>query len=322
MGRRCTLLGTWWALLALAISAAAPALAADAAAGAQRAGRSNQTPLTPVVRFAPEKDYGPFVFVGADGKVQGLSVDMLRAIQARTGLEVDWLPAQSLRELLDGVRRGRIDLLSSLRPTPERGEFLEFSAPYVSAPAVVLVRRGAALPALGAGHVLDAFQGRPVAVGEGYAVETVVRRSHPDVAWRPVPDDRAALLGLREGRYAAAVVDVASASFVGQREGWKDFVVAGEVGFTYELSFAVRRGQTRLLSTIDAGLREMPAAERQAIVQRWMAPLPTLEEHRRAPIATAVGVALIGVAAIAAAGLGLRSRIKAMKETSAKETTA
>lgn len=291
-------------------------VAAQGAVGAASAPPWEPVTVTPAARFAPEQDYGPFVFVGADGKAQGLSIDMLQAIQVHTGLRVEQLPAQPLRALLEGVRRGRIDLLSSLRPTPERGELLEFSAPYVSAPAVVLVRRGTR-PTAQRGHALDALRGRPVAVGEGYAVEGVVRRSHPLVDWRPVPDDRTALHGLREGRYDAAVVDVASAGFVGQREGWSDFVVAGEVGFTYELSFAVRRGQAALLSTIDAGLRAIPAAERQAIVQRWLAPLPTLEDHRRAPVATALGVALILLAAVVAAGLGIRSRRPVNKETTA-----
>lgn len=262
----------------------------------------------PPARFAPESDYGPFVFTGADGKPQGLSIDMLLLAQRGTGLKIDWLPAQPLKDLLEGARRGRIDLLSSLRPTPERGEFLEFGEPYVSVPAVVLVRAREAMPAQATAHILDAFGGRRVAVGDGYAVEHFVRRTHPDVKWQPVRDDSVALRGVLDGRYDAAVVDVASASFLTQRERIVGLAAAGEVGFAYELGFAVRRGQGTLLSVLDAGLRTATPAQRRAIVDRWLTPLPALPEHRRAPVATRVALACLALAALAALGLALRSR--------------
>lgn len=306
--------GRWRAALG------ALAFAAGAASGAEPGVLSPEqqawVAAAPPTRFAPESDYGPFVFVGADGQPQGLSVDMLRLVQQRSGLKLDWLPAQPLKDLLEAARRGQVDLLSSLRPTPERGEFLAFSQPYVSVPALVLVRTGDALPVQGRAHVLDAFGGRRVAVGDGYAVEHFVRKAHPDVKWQAVRDDSAALRGLLEGRHDAAVVDAASASFLLQREGIVGLATAGEVGFAYELSFAVRRGQTTLLSVIDTGLRAATQAERRAIVERWMTPLPKLAEHSRAPVATRVALACLALAALAAVGLALRTRRLGKKEIS------
>ncbi|HET9976489.1 MAG TPA: transporter substrate-binding domain-containing protein [Burkholderiaceae bacterium] len=269
----------------------------------------------PPVRFAPESDYGPFVFTGADGQPQGLSVDMLRLAQQRTGLKLEWLAPQPLKDLLEGARRGRIDLLSSLRPTPERGEFLAFGQPYVSVPALVVVRAGDDRAATATAHILDAYHGRRVAVGAGYAVEGFVRRTHPDVQWQAVRDDGVALRGVLDGRYDAAVVDAASASFVSQRDRLVGLAVAGEVGFAYELSFAVRRGQDMLLSVIDAGLRAATPAERRAIVDRWLTPLPTVPAFGRAPLATRVALACLALAMLAALGLALQAQRKRKEQT-------
>ncbi len=46
------------------------------------------------------------------------------------------LPAQPLAAILDAAQRGEGDLVSSLRPTPERAAYLAFTAPYVQVPAV------------------------------------------------------------------------------------------------------------------------------------------------------------------------------------------
>jgi ABC-type amino acid transport substrate-binding protein len=143
-----------------------------------------------------------------------------------------------------------------------------------------------------------------------------VRRVHPEVKWQAVRDDSVALRGLLEGRYDAAVVDAASASFLVQREGILGLATGGEVGFAYELSFAVRRGQTTLLSVLDTGLRAATPAERRAIVERWMTPLPKLAKHSRAPVATRVALACLALAALAGLGLVLRTRRMGKKETS------
>jgi ABC-type amino acid transport substrate-binding protein len=245
------------------------------------------------VRVAPERDYGPFIFEGAAGP-EGLSVDMLALVQRHTGLRVDWLAPAPLGEQLRLAQQGRVDLLTSLRRTPERAAYLAFSAPYVRVPAIVVTRAGQARP-------LGALAGQAVAVGAGYAVERPMREAHPAVRWQPVPDDEAALLGVADGRFAAAVVDAASAAFVIRRRALRGLAGAGEVGFAYELSFAVRPDRPELLAIVDAGLRAIGTAERTAVLDRWLTPLDESALVVRAPWATRAAWVLLVLALVAAA---------------------
>lgn len=235
------------------------------------------------VRFAPEADYGPFVYLAEDGRIQGLSVDLLQRLLPALGWELVMLPPRPLAENLAAARRGEADLLSSLRPTPERAQYLAFSRPYVEVPAV-LVRRaeeavgavaGAADGASGrVGHPradhLAAYVGRPVAVGAGYAVEAHVRARHPGVLWQAVADDARALVLLRSGAVAAAVMDVASARFLMRRDGGEALVVGSPIGFDYPLSFAWPRDRPDIGEALERALAALPLAERDAVMQRWM----------------------------------------------------
>lgn len=289
------------ALLAMCVSAAHASVATAAPADA---------PMP--VRFAPERDYGPFVFVDGGGAVRGLSVDLLQQIQRHAGLQVTTLPAAPLSEQLRAVREGRADLLSSLRPTPERAAFLAFSIPYVSVPAILVHRaEGAATAAAGtevARAGLGSMAGLAVAVGTAYAVEGFVRDRFPQVNWVSVSDDVAALRGVADGRYAAAVVDSASASFIQREHRLAALQAAGPVGFEYLLSFAVPRDRPDLLARIDAGIRSLTPAERVAIVEHWMSPLdpavarPSTWQSR----AVQLGLGLVVLAAAAALWLKLR----------------
>jgi ABC-type amino acid transport substrate-binding protein len=253
------------------------------------------------VRFGAEADYGPFIYVEADGQPRGLSVDMLSLIAQRANLRVQTLPPRPLKDLLESVQRREIDLLSSLRPTPERSAFLLFSRPYVSVPAVLVLRRQDPLRHSSAAELWQALRGKSVAVGSGYAVETFVRNSRPDVRWQGVPDDVQALRGLQQGVHDAAVLDLASLAFIARQHGLAELDAVRPVGFDYSLSFAVPHERADLLERIETGLAAIPAAERTAVVARWMAPL---ELDEQAPSAGPVRLLVLLLLALGA-GLGL-----------------
>lgn len=216
------------------------------------------------VRFAPEKDYGPFVFETPDGRVQGLSIDMLEALKPLMNVGVVTLPAQPLHQILEATRLGEVDLISSLRPNPERAVFLSFTAPYVQVPAVLVVRQSLGLPRL------RDMQGQRVAVGQGYAVESFVRQNFRQVNWQAVPDDLAGLQGLLQGRYVGVVADIASVSHAIRVHQIKGVQVAQAIGFEYPLSFAYRKELVALGQQLDAALLQLDPQERQTIIVRWM----------------------------------------------------
>jgi ABC-type amino acid transport substrate-binding protein len=216
------------------------------------------------VRFAPEADYGPFVFQAADGRVQGLSVELLERLTATLGWQLQMLPPRPLSENLAAARRGEVDLISSLRPTLERAQYLTFSPPYVSVPAVLVRRRGTS------GDGLSGYEGRSVAVGDGYAVQAHVAEFHPRVLWRAVPDDAQALGLLHRGEVSAAVMDVASARFLMRQLGFEDLEVGARIGFDYALCFAWRRDRPEIGVALQRALAALPIGERDALTERWL----------------------------------------------------
>ena len=244
-----------------------------------------------VVRFAPERDYGPFVFQRSDGRIDGLSVEILTLLQQRVGMTITTLPARPLNEQLQALRAREADLVSSLRATPERGEYALFTLPYVSVPAVVVLRTDQS------DRPLSAMAGEAVAVGQGYAVEPVMRQRYPKVAWQGVSDDGAALRGLAQRRFEAAVVDAASFVHVSRELRLEGLRIAGPADFDYPLSFAVRKDWPELRDALDVAIRALPREQRQAVLHRWLGE-PVLPQ--RAPWATRIGWMLLALGVLAA----------------------
>lgn len=276
-----------------------PAGARAAPTEAQRRWLAAQPPL----RFAAERDYGPFVFSSSDRRTRGLSIDLLDALREETGLRTEDLPPQTLSEILDGLRAGTIDFASSLRPTPERAAFLDFTRPYVEVPTVVAAAPGT--PA----RPLTARAGEPIAVGQGYAVETFVRQRFPAVNWVPVPSDTEGIEGVVAGRYRAAVLDIASLAFTTALLRLPPLVVGERVGFDYALAFAVRKGLPELLGVLDAGLAALPSSRREAIVDRWLGAYADVMRPPDSPLGWRLGAGLVlGGSVLGATALWRRRR--------------
>jgi len=251
-------------------------------------------------RFAPEIDYGPFVYQDRQGRLRGLSIDMLDEMRRQMAMPVSILPARPLAEQLAAVRRGEVDFLSSLRPTPERAQYLAFSRPYVRVPAVLVGRRSLSR--------LDELRGRVVAVGRGYAVETHVRQFHPDVLWQPVDSDLEGLRRLLRGEVEALVADVASVHFLASEHALSGFVVGEPIGFEYALSFAWRLDRPDIGEAIEESLRQIPSARRQELLQRWSvsAHVPTRQGLRL--WVERIGLALLLLGLLLWIGVGWRRR--------------
>lgn len=249
------------------------------------------------LRFGVERDYGPFVFQDGDGQIKGLSIDILQALLPKAQLRLSWGAPRALAELLKQAEAGQLDLLSSLRPTPERSSYLDFSAPYVEVPAVVAVRAGQ-----GDGQ-LWRLDGRRVAVGRGYAIEAFVRRHYPRVHWLAVSDDGAGLQTLMRNQVDAVVADLASVEHARRRLGLPDSALrlVADLGYSYPLCFGYSKGRADIGERLEQALNALPLAQLRGILARW---LPEKELGRVAVQPVRERLRGLGVASLAAAGAG------------------
>lgn len=95
--------------------------------------------------YSANPSYPPYHWVGEDGRLEGASIDLLKMV-APQGLVLKpvvlpWKRALALAE------QGGVDLLLSLRNTPERAKFLKFtSARAFPNPVVVFIRGDRSFP--------------------------------------------------------------------------------------------------------------------------------------------------------------------------------
>ncbi|WP_415911047.1 transporter substrate-binding domain-containing protein [Oleiharenicola sp. Vm1] len=148
-------------------------------------------PLTPeerrflqqrgALRYAPDPAFPPFEFFRADGRVAGITPEILDLVAAELNVKIEAVHYPTWDAVLEGVRRGEVDLLGTLTRTPEREAFLSFTEAYLSVPNVLYVT--AASPWKTG---FAELAGRRVGVVRSAGAHAWLLQHHPEVVAVPV----------------------------------------------------------------------------------------------------------------------------------------
>ncbi len=86
-----------------------------------------------------EGTYPPFTFHDASGELTGFDVEIAREVASRLGVEAEFLETQ-WDAMFAGLDAGRFDMVANqVGINPERQESYEFSDPYITSTAVLVV---------------------------------------------------------------------------------------------------------------------------------------------------------------------------------------
>ena len=253
----------------------------------------------PQIVWGLEKDYPPYMFISDKQQPAGLSYDLLQELQTRLGIQLETSPPQTLSQLLVAAKARQIDIITSVRPTPDRAEYLAFTSPYVEVPVVLALRSDQ-----DAGLELANMAGKAVSVSQGYSVEPFVRKKFPQIRWQAMPNDLAGLQALQQGKVDGALIDLGSASDLIKTHHLQGLQLGDGIGFNYALSIGYRKDWPELGAILEAGLRSLSIRDRKALFTPW---LSADDEHGKTAGATTVELIAL-LALMVAAGLLLLAR--------------
>ena len=219
--------------------------------------RSHTPDASEPLRVGTSGDYPPFSARSADGGYTGFDVTVARAYAAARGRALVLVPFR-WPELAARLAAGDFDVAMS--GVTVRGDRLlagTMTAAVARADAVVLVRRGARLPA-----TFD-DPGRRIAVNRGGHLERVARARLPRATLVTVDDNRSLPVLLRDRRVDAIVTDTLEAATYDAGA----FTVAARLARDRK-AYWTAPGREALAADLDAWLLER---ERDGTLPRWRA---------------------------------------------------
>ena len=183
---------------------------------------STGVPMT--VRLCIDPDWHPFESVTPDGKQVGIAHDLRQLIAERAALSFKLVPTKNWDDSLLKARAGECDALSLLNETPERQQWLTFSAPYLIDSNVFITRDEN--PYISNPAELN---GQTLALPTGTSIEERLRRDYPQIRIMSVADEQAALAAVEQKQAQATLRSRIMAAYVINSRGWFNLKIAGEI---------------------------------------------------------------------------------------------
>lgn len=219
-------------------------------------------------------DYKPFGFLDSKGAIAGFDIDLVRALAAQWGIEVQFVPVTPSTRL-QSLMAGQVDLIAAALPHTAAAETsIDFSISYFAdRPALLLGADGPiSLNAL-AGGVVAAVQGDSALA----QLQLTLTQNNTELTVLPFQEYAPALLALRAGQADALLGHSVHLAQVAQENLGVSLILPIADSDTFALGVAP--GDAHFRALVDYTLQELQeAGTYAAIYAKWFPdqPLPQL----------------------------------------------
>jgi len=223
--------------------------------------KKNQKVRARVALFPP--------FHSWDEGPQGISVDYLRLICEGYQLNCEFVTGIPWSQAIGNLQSAKdIDLLLTIKRTPERARQVSFSADYLLLPWVIFSRTNA--------QVITNIQnlsGKLVSIEDGYLMHKLLEKEYPEIKLQVVKNSKEALEALAYGQVDAYIGNLTVGVYLINKWGFSNVKVAAPVPSSFgehTQAMAIRPDWPELVSIIDRFISAMTPGEHAAITNRWL----------------------------------------------------
>ncbi|MBI4805025.1 MAG: transporter substrate-binding domain-containing protein [Desulfovibrio sp.] len=213
-------------------------------------------------------EVSPYHF-SLNGKPYGLSIDYLQVIFAAFAIKHEFIPqgGGTFTEALKSLASGNmIDILPTLRRSPERESQLLFTHDYIFTPWVIFTRVDSPFV-----NGLADFKNKKVSAETDFILTKMLVKDYPDISVVEYSDSHKALEALALGQVDAYAGDLSVGTFVIQRHGYTNVKIAAPANYPpLGQAMAIRPDWPELVSIIDKFLFALTPDEAQQIINHSM----------------------------------------------------
>lgn len=219
----------------------------------------------PKIKVLVAGSYAPLTFFDDRDQLQGLSADLLKIVQQRTGLQLEFVRSGSVPDMLKMLQSNQVDLIAALTIGDLRLNARQYTRPYLISPFVVITRRSGT-PI----NSLEELKGERLAIPTGNPLSNWLLQQHPEIVQVPVATAARGIELLSEGDVGASVHTQFGADYFIKHHFMQDLRIAAVIGPTPgRVAMVVGTDNMILKSIINKVLLGIPPEELKTLSDRW-----------------------------------------------------
>lgn len=216
-------------------------------------------------RAVGDNAYPPLIFVNTKGQQDGYDIDVMHLLEKHSTnrfniVLMDWENAKKI------VATGGADILIGVNKTSSRGEFFDFTEPYLETKWVILTQKNNFII-----KELGDLENRRVGVQQGAVPDEILRAHIPPMSIYSYTSQKEALADLAEGKIDAVVGAYVTGMYLINQHDWQDKIkIVGEPVAVTEYCLGVKKGNHELLQTLNKGIdAAKKTGQLQQLQDKW-----------------------------------------------------
>ncbi|MFW5989819.1 MAG: ABC transporter substrate-binding protein, partial [Campylobacterales bacterium] len=221
----------------------------------------------PTLRVQSEDDFAPTNY-RQDGKPMGYSIDFMRLVAKKAGLNVEFVGNHTWSEFVSMLQDGELDAMVNIAKTPAREEFMSFTTPYTQVIDAVFTKESR----IEEFNSLQDIKGKKLAVVKDFYEETLLREHYPEIELVTRDDTASALKAVAFGEADGAVNSLQVGNYMLKKLGLGSVVPSFEVKdkrFSLNLHIAVKKENEILRDILEKAKDTITDDELLELSNRW-----------------------------------------------------
>lgn len=221
----------------------------------------------PVIRVHNEANFEPYNFY-ENGQPRGHSVELIRLLAERAGLQVEFVSGRNWDEYLHMMRTGELDVMTNIVRSPEREAYMHFTTPYLRL-TQALYQHSDSAPI----NTLEELKNKSLVLPDGFYLYDKFSRV-PGLELIPSSDSLESLMMVSTGQADATIELMSVADHLSQKYGVPNLKMHStlniEGGDPLSLHLAVRKELPLLRDILQKAMDSLSEKEKRELQQEWI----------------------------------------------------
>lgn len=218
----------------------------------------------PSISLCVDPDWWPFESIDETGKHVGIAADLIERVAQHTGLVFELHRTLTWEDSLKASKAGECLAMSFLNQTPNRDEWLIFTAPLLEDPNVFITREEHPFIS-----DVAALSEATIALPKGTAMAERFGRDFPHIRILYTDSEAEALRLVSERQADMTLRSLIVAAHTIKEGGWFNLKISGQIpGYSNALRMGVLKSEETLRSLLDKGIARLTTLERRQIIDR------------------------------------------------------
>jgi len=218
-----------------------------------------------IVKVCTNPNWTPIEFTNKDGEPNGISIDILKLVGRKTGLQFEFIKTKSWSESQEYLKNKKCDILPAAIKTKGRSKYANFTKPYLSYNLAIVTKDDKPLV-----NNLEQIIDKTLSRKEHSGLISKLKTAYPNIKILETKGYKEAFEAVENEDVYFTIATLPVLSYYKNIYNFKTLQIAGYSDMQYDLSIVVRDDNIVLLNILNKTLLNISEESKKIIHEKWL----------------------------------------------------